>query len=327
MTATVAICTWNRCEALAVTLDHFTRLRVPAGVEWELLVVNNNCTDKTDDVCGQFEGKLPIRLLHESRPGKSLALNLAIQEARGTHILWTDDDVIVDPEWMAILLATFERENADWVFGTSEPEFPGPRPTWYDARFRGYFAALDYGPNAFVVTDPNQSFYGLNCAGLRSAHRALGGFRTEFGYKGSAVSAVGEDTDIFRRALAAGMKIVYEPHARVRHMIAPERLTKQFHRRRLWAANRLMYPYLNESFPGVAWTLGVPRFLCRQGAAAAGGYMKCLVTGNRSERFAHELEFLRFCRFFLESARSGFKNPRMPAPGADTAAGSGAVGR
>jgi glucosyl-dolichyl phosphate glucuronosyltransferase len=326
MTATVAICTWNRCEALAVTLDHFTRLRVPAGVEWELLVVNNNCTDKTDDVCRQFGGKLPIRLLHESRPGKSLALNLAIQEARGTYILWTDDDVIVDPEWMAIILATFERENADWVFGTSEPDFPGPTPTWYDTRFRGYFAALDYGPNAFVVTDPNQSFYGLNCAGLRSAHVALGGFRAEFGFKG-ADGGVGEDTDIFRRALRAKMKIVYEPLARVRHMIAPVRLTKQYHRRRQWVANRVVYQHLNEQFPGVTWTLGIPRFLCRQGAVAAAGYVKCLVTGNRSERFAHELEFLRFFRFFLESGRSGFKNPRTPAPGAGSAAGSGVVSR
>jgi glucosyl-dolichyl phosphate glucuronosyltransferase len=322
MTATVAICTWNRCEALAVTLDHLTRMRIPAGVEWELLVVNNNCTDDTDGVCRRFEGRLPIRLLHEPRLGKSLALNLAIREARGTYILWTDDDVIVDPEWMAVLLQTYEREHADWVFGASEPEFPGPAPAWYDSRFRGSFAVVDYGPNAFVVTDIEQQFAGLNCSGLRSAHIALGGFRTEIGLKGAG-GGVGEDTDIFRRAFSAGMKIVYEPRARVRHMIAPARLTKQYHRRHQWVANRVVYQYLNERFPGVAWTLGMPRFFYGTGAGAAVGYLKCLVTGNRSERFAHELEFLKVCRFFLESGRAGFKNPRALPPDTDRAAGSG----
>jgi len=326
MTVTVAICTWNRCEALAVTLDHLTRLRIPAGIDWELLVVNNNCSDDTDAVCQRFESKLPLRLLHEPTPGKSLALNVAIHESRGEYILWTDDDVIIDPEWMAILLAAFEREHADWVFGTSEPEFPGPRPAWYDSRFRGYFAALDYGPQPFVVTDPDQSFYGLNCAGTRSAHLALGGFRTEFGLKGFD-GGVGEDTDIFQRALDAGMKIVYEPRARVRHMIAPVRLTKQYHRHRQWLANRVVYHYLNERFPDVAWALGMPRFWYGKGAKAAGGYMKCLVTGDRSERFAHELEFLRFFRFFLEAGKSGFKNPRPPARGGNMAAGSEGLSR
>ena len=47
----VAICTWNRSAVLGLTLDQLTRLRVPADVEWELLVVNNNCTDDTDAVC------------------------------------------------------------------------------------------------------------------------------------------------------------------------------------------------------------------------------------------------------------------------------------
>ena len=47
---TAAICTWNRCQSLQQTLDGFTRLNVPDDMDWELLVVNNNCTDGTDDV-------------------------------------------------------------------------------------------------------------------------------------------------------------------------------------------------------------------------------------------------------------------------------------
>lgn len=65
----VAICTWNRAKLLDQTLTQMRRLVVPAGVTWELLVVNNNCTDETDAVIERHETNLPIRRLFESRRG------------------------------------------------------------------------------------------------------------------------------------------------------------------------------------------------------------------------------------------------------------------
>ena len=50
MEITVAICTWNRARLLDETLTHLAELVVPSGLEWELLVINNNCTDHTDEV-------------------------------------------------------------------------------------------------------------------------------------------------------------------------------------------------------------------------------------------------------------------------------------
>jgi hypothetical protein len=50
MHVTVAICTWNRAGLLAQTLEQMRQLVIPPGVTWELIVVNNNCTDDTDQV-------------------------------------------------------------------------------------------------------------------------------------------------------------------------------------------------------------------------------------------------------------------------------------
>src|SRR5512134_131488 len=101
MDLTVAICTWNRGELLRKTLEQMTELVVPPGVTWELLVVNNNSTDHTDAVAAGFRRRLPLRYLVEPTPGKSNACNLAVREARGDYILWTDDDVLVSPQWLA----------------------------------------------------------------------------------------------------------------------------------------------------------------------------------------------------------------------------------
>src|SRR6476646_2177582 len=74
----VVICTWNRSRLLRLTLEQMTKLDVPAGTTWELIVVNNNCSDDTDRVLEEFRDRLPLVRLTESKPGKSHAANLAV---------------------------------------------------------------------------------------------------------------------------------------------------------------------------------------------------------------------------------------------------------
>src|SRR5690349_14130582 len=101
MMITVAICSLNRAESLRRTLTSLTAMRIPADLAWETLVVNNEGTDHTDQVIDSFVGRLPIRRAMEPRRGLSNARNRAIDEARGDYIIWTDDDVVVDPSWLA----------------------------------------------------------------------------------------------------------------------------------------------------------------------------------------------------------------------------------
>ncbi len=78
MNVTVAICTWNRAKLLDQTLTRMQQLRIPANVAWELLVVNNNCTDDTDAIIAGHESALPLRRLFEPKPGLSNARNFAV---------------------------------------------------------------------------------------------------------------------------------------------------------------------------------------------------------------------------------------------------------
>ena len=94
-----------------------THLAIPSGVNWEVLVVDNNCTDETHEVVKSCEKSLPIRELFEARPGKSNALNKAIRGVKGAYILWTDDDTRVDGGWVAAYCRAFERWPGAAVFG------------------------------------------------------------------------------------------------------------------------------------------------------------------------------------------------------------------
>ena len=50
MLVTCAKCTYNRSKSLDRTLARFRHLDLSSCGEWELLVVNNNCSDDTDAV-------------------------------------------------------------------------------------------------------------------------------------------------------------------------------------------------------------------------------------------------------------------------------------
>ncbi len=124
MKITVAICTWNRHELLRKTLAEMTKLTVPPEVEWELLVVNNNCTDDTDDVIGEFEKQLPLKRIFEEKPGLSHARNCAIEHASGELLIWTDDDVLVDANWLVEYVKGAEAwPDASFFGGTVDPWF------------------------------------------------------------------------------------------------------------------------------------------------------------------------------------------------------------
>src|SRR5205823_7275422 len=116
-------------------------LRIPEGVRWEVVVVNNNCTDDTDAVVGRHAGKIPVRRLFEATPGISHARNRAVVETTSDAILWIDDDAVPDPEWLAAQLEAFERFGADLVIGKVEPLWEsGSPPAWFVPEFQGMFA-------------------------------------------------------------------------------------------------------------------------------------------------------------------------------------------
>ena len=66
---TVALCTRNRAASLALALERLCALRIPDGVWWEVVVVDNASTDRTPDVIAQFAKRLPISAHVERKPG------------------------------------------------------------------------------------------------------------------------------------------------------------------------------------------------------------------------------------------------------------------
>ena len=78
-----------------------------------------------------FADRLPIRREFEPERGLSHARNRAVDAAKGDYIVWTDDDVVVAPGWLAAYIEAFRRWPEAAVFGGPIiPRYAPPVPKW-----------------------------------------------------------------------------------------------------------------------------------------------------------------------------------------------------
>jgi len=231
MDITIAICTYNRCENLRRTLESLTRLEVPAGLEWELLVIDNNSHDQTKQVVESFAERLPVRYVFETQQGHTYARNRAIQEMRGDLLLFTDDDVEVDAGWVkAMWQAARDYPESAFFGGKVLPLWECERPAWFDLdalpplRDVIVYAA---GSDESYPYSENLTPIGANMAFRRWVFDKVGLFRTDLGRKGFGTEG-GDEAEFCRRLSRVGVEGVFVPAAVVHHSVPPERCTKRY---------------------------------------------------------------------------------------------------
>jgi glycosyltransferase involved in cell wall biosynthesis len=286
MDISVAICTWNRCDILQQMLERLCAIPVPARLRWEVLVVNNNCSDRTDAVAGAFHNRLPLRRLFEAQPGASHARNLALDEARGDYIAWVDDDVLVADDWLIALADAIERRPLVEVFGGPiEPWFPAPPDPVLLAAFPALangFCGLDYGDEEMPLPDRRPLF----TSNMAIARRAIEGLRFNPALGGTAGSGVcGEDVEFLNAIRARGGAVLWVPRMRVKHYVDPARTTLTYLSRFYYDRGRSVVR--QRACGDVPRLLGAPRWCWRAMVEHYARYAALRITQRRTQALAN----------------------------------------
>lgn len=263
----VIVCTYNRAASLRETLEHLQRQVTAPGRRWEVIVVDNNSTDDTRAVVEQVAARWPVlRYAFEARQGLSHARNRGIAEASGETLLFTDDDVLPEPDWLETVLSGLDRYQADACGGHIAPLFEVPPPHWFTPRFHGFVAVRCDRTDDYEINGTGQAPFGANMAFRRHVFERVGTFDTGRGRKGK-VLASGEDGELFERILGAGMKVVFLGGARVRHKVEAFRLTRRYLLRWRFHTSRNIAEV--RGFPGERRLLNIPLYLFYQLLRAA----------------------------------------------------------
>jgi glucosyl-dolichyl phosphate glucuronosyltransferase len=236
---TIAIPTHNRAQLLQETMSSIGELELPAGIGAECVVVDNRSTDDTSSVVAAFARRshVPTRYVYEGGAGSSYARNRAIEEAGGDFILFIDDDAVAEPRWAAEMLAEMERRKLDAVCGMVLPRWSQEPPQWLGPSLYVRLAVHDAAQLAAASPAERETihnYFSANVCFRRRTFERFGNFRQDLGVvAGNPMS--GEDTELFARILAGGGNVGFAAHARVHHIIPPERMRRSYLRRKSYA--------------------------------------------------------------------------------------------
>ena len=201
----VIVPTHNRSDALAKTLAGLAKQQFDEP--WEVIVVNNRCTDDTDDVVRRQVFPVPLRLIHRAdTPGVAAARNTGAWAATGEYLLFMDNDILVEPDFVRRHRDALAAHPGCWIVGQIV-SLPEQRRTPF-GRFRQMLAAAYDDAPSDLPDQPTREAHGLTGQSLslpREDFVRLGGFDEKF-----HVASV-EDFELAVRAWRAGIKILYVP--------------------------------------------------------------------------------------------------------------------
>jgi len=225
----IIICTYNRDKYLSETLARLAANAYDGA--WELLLIDNNCTDTTPAICSAFAAanpELPFRYMVETNQGLSHARNRGIREAKGEWLVFLDDDAFVGKDYLARLQQYIEALPDMSAFGGKIYPFfeSGVAPKWLCRWNRSWLSAIDKG-NTVCRFEGKEYPIGANMGFSRAMADACGLFDTTLGRSGKNLIG-GEEKDYFNRIKAQKGIIYYLPEIPVDHCIPPSRTTEEY---------------------------------------------------------------------------------------------------
>ncbi len=197
----VVVAAHNAARTLEDCLDSLRRLRYP---DYEVIVVNDGSTDKTEDIMRRF----PFKNITTRNQGVSGARNVGLRAATGEIVAYIDSDAKADPDWLNYLAATYSEFN---VAGVGGPNLVPPEDNWV--------AKCVYrspgGPTQVMFDDQfAEHIPGCNMSFRKAALEDIGGFDPIF-------TAAADDVDICWRLIKKGYQIGFSPSAVVWHHRRP----------------------------------------------------------------------------------------------------------
>jgi len=210
--------------------------------QWQLTIIDNASNDPLLNRI-DLSWHPNSRVIQEDRLGLTNARLRAVAECRSDLIVWSDDDNLLDPNYLSFSLK-FMQEHATVGIagGKSIPEYEKPPSDWYQPGLAP-LGCRDLGEELFLIpacdhpqTYPAASPIG---AGMVSRPAALQKWielvkhdsrRRALGRTGQALTS-GEDNDMNLTALRNGWDMAYVPQLTLTHLIPPGRLTVDYQKR------------------------------------------------------------------------------------------------
>jgi len=226
----IIICTYNRSNYLYSVLKSIAENDFPVE-KYEIVLINNNSTDNTENECVRFQNDFPqvnFRYSVEKNQGLSYARNRGINEAKGEILVYVDDDAFVNKEYLQTYTDFFEQnQSAVAAGGAILPVYETKEPSWISHFTKQLVTGYLYLGNKIKKFEKSKYPGGGNAAYRREVFDKIGYFNVDLGRKGNNLIG-SEEKDLFDKMTQMGMSFYYLPNAILYHIIPEKKLTKEY---------------------------------------------------------------------------------------------------
>ena len=223
----VILSSLNGKDRLSEMLAALKHVDIPAGTT--IHAVDNGSDDGTLELLNAFRDRLPLIVYSQPIRGKNHCLNLVLDDLRDSLkpediVVFTDDDILPEPDWLEALQKAADSHPAVDVFaGRILPHWPEHMPPQLES-IRQHFGILfsltssEEGPvKCTMAWGPNMA---VRARVFQSGYR----FDGRFGPNGTNRYPMGSETELMERLDRAGHSAWFVSRSGVRHMIRPVQL-------------------------------------------------------------------------------------------------------
>ncbi len=199
----VIIPTYNRLARLQRVLAALTAQQYPFD-DFEVVVVSDGSTDGTEAYCEQVQTPFHLTFIQQANAGPAAARNRGVAAARGTIVLFLDDDVVPAANLIAEHMRLHAERANRVVLGpmlTPPDTRLSPWVAWEQAMLEKQYRAMTAG----IWPATARQFYTGNTSLRRQLVLAAGGFDERF--------RRAEDIELAYRLDKLGVEFVFAPQA------------------------------------------------------------------------------------------------------------------
>ena len=197
-TVSVIVAVYNAQDTIRDCIESLLRLDYPR-TRREVIVVDNASSDATPTILERYRSELTI--LHEPVRGPAAARNAGLRRATGEAVAFTDADCVVDPRWLAHLVAPLKDPTVGVVGGRILARRPCNSIAEFGERIHDHRRAIEDLQPPYAIT--------MNWASPRTVLDRVGPFNPGL--------LRCSDVDFAFRVVQAGYRLVYEPAAVIYH--------------------------------------------------------------------------------------------------------------
>ncbi|MCP5099867.1 MAG: glycosyltransferase family 2 protein, partial [Chloroflexi bacterium] len=119
----IIIPTYNRPQQLERCLNAIAQLDYPTD-QFEVIVVDDGGKRPLTPIVERITQPIQIRLITQANQGPATARNRGAAEANGRYLAFTDDDCMLDVNWLTALATQFEQTPSALIGGRTINALP-----------------------------------------------------------------------------------------------------------------------------------------------------------------------------------------------------------